>query len=109
MAEKCTNTSSPVDRWINPNPLAALNHLTTPFSFTYFSPEHCPLRPKKTKSYEGIFVAPELSRAITNNLLLITIKIVPDDSTQVKRKRSAGPHPATGLDPSELWLDAGNR
>ena len=35
MAEKCTNTSSPVERWINPYPLAALNHLTIPFSFTY--------------------------------------------------------------------------
>ncbi len=34
MAEKCTNTSSPVDRWIKPYPLAPLNHLTVPFSLT---------------------------------------------------------------------------
>src|ERR1700728_1076896 len=33
MAEKCTKTSSPVERWINPYPLAPLNHFTTPFSF----------------------------------------------------------------------------
>jgi hypothetical protein len=33
IAEKCTKTSSPVDRWINPYPLAPLNHFTTPFSF----------------------------------------------------------------------------
>src|SRR5713226_666248 len=34
MAEKCTNTSSPVERWINPYPLAPLNHFTVPFSLT---------------------------------------------------------------------------
>src|SRR5581483_9242535 len=34
MAEKCTNTSSPVDRWMKPYPLAPLNHLTVPFSLT---------------------------------------------------------------------------
>src|SRR3954470_21291289 len=34
MAEKCTNTSSPVERWINPYPFAPLNHLTVPFSLT---------------------------------------------------------------------------
>ncbi len=33
IAEKCTKTSSPVERWINPYPLAPLNHFTTPFSF----------------------------------------------------------------------------
>src|SRR5580698_10261273 len=33
IAEKCTKTSSPVDRWMNPYPLAPLNHFTTPFSF----------------------------------------------------------------------------
>src|SRR5579872_1247052 len=32
MAEKCTNTSSPVWRWINPKPLLALNHFTVPCS-----------------------------------------------------------------------------
>src|SRR6185503_7836725 len=35
MAEKCTNTSSPLDRWMNPYPLAPLNHFTTPCSFIY--------------------------------------------------------------------------
>src|ERR1019366_572780 len=34
MAEKCTNTSSPVERWINPYPFAPLNHFTVPFSLT---------------------------------------------------------------------------
>src|SRR5258708_25212460 len=34
MAEKCTNTSSPDWRWMNPKPLLALNHLTVPCSFT---------------------------------------------------------------------------
>src|SRR5579859_8078707 len=34
MAEKCTNTSSPVERWMNPYPFAPLNHLTVPFSLT---------------------------------------------------------------------------
>src|ERR1051326_3931925 len=34
MAEKCTNTSSPVERWIKPYPLAPLNHFTVPLSFT---------------------------------------------------------------------------
>src|SRR3954452_25371993 len=40
MAEKCTNTSSPVDRWMKPNPLAPLNHFTVPFSLT-----NCSFRP----------------------------------------------------------------
>jgi hypothetical protein len=34
MAEKCTNTSSPVERWIKPYPFAPLNHFTVPFSLT---------------------------------------------------------------------------
>src|SRR5947209_14791841 len=33
IAEKWTKTSSPFSRWINPNPLAALNHFTIPVSF----------------------------------------------------------------------------
>src|SRR5258706_7156184 len=32
MAEKCTKTSSPLVRWINPYPFAPLNHFTVPFS-----------------------------------------------------------------------------
>src|SRR5579859_6616453 len=38
MAEKCTNTSSPVERWINPYPFAPLNHFTVPFSLTDKTP-----------------------------------------------------------------------
>src|SRR5438876_9144601 len=38
MAEKCTKTSSPVERWINPYPFAPLNHLTVPFSLTEKTP-----------------------------------------------------------------------
>src|SRR5580704_7825127 len=38
MAEKCTNTSSPVERWINPYPFAPLNHFTVPFSLTETTP-----------------------------------------------------------------------
>src|SRR5215472_18058615 len=38
IAEKCTNTSSPVERWMNPYPLAPLNHLTVPFSLTNTTP-----------------------------------------------------------------------
>src|SRR6266567_4297309 len=34
IAEKCTKTSSPVWRWMNPNPFEALNHFTVPCSFT---------------------------------------------------------------------------
>src|SRR5271157_4108710 len=34
MAEKCTKTSSPVERWIKPYPFAPLNHFTVPFSLT---------------------------------------------------------------------------
>src|SRR5882762_969312 len=34
MAEKWTNTSSPVERWIKPYPFAPLNHFTVPFSLT---------------------------------------------------------------------------
>src|SRR5580692_10569837 len=34
MAEKCTKTSSPVERWMKPYPFAPLNHLTVPFSLT---------------------------------------------------------------------------
>src|SRR5258708_32566835 len=34
MAEKWTNTSSPVERWMKPYPLAPLNHFTVPFSLT---------------------------------------------------------------------------
>src|SRR4051812_26934282 len=41
MAEKCTNTSSPVDRWMKPNPLAPLNHFTVPFSLTNCSFHLC--------------------------------------------------------------------
>src|ERR1035437_9687357 len=33
IAEKCTKTSSPFSLWIKPQPLAALNHFTVPFSF----------------------------------------------------------------------------
>src|ERR1700734_3693326 len=40
MAEKCTKTSSPVERWINPYPFAPLNHFTVPFSLTENS-FHC--------------------------------------------------------------------
>src|SRR5260221_1657899 len=38
MAEKCTKTSSPVERCIKPYPLAPLNHFTVPFSFTDTTP-----------------------------------------------------------------------
>src|SRR5580658_4516286 len=38
MAEKCTNTSSPVERWMNPYPFAPLNHFTVPFSLTEKTP-----------------------------------------------------------------------
>src|SRR5579872_591155 len=38
MAEKCTKTSSPVERWIKPYPLAPLNHFTVPFSLTEETP-----------------------------------------------------------------------
>src|SRR5271168_4788638 len=38
MAEKCTNTSSPVERWMNPYPFAPLNHFTVPFSLTETTP-----------------------------------------------------------------------
>src|SRR4051812_3510971 len=41
MAEKCTKTSSPVDRWMKPNPLAPLNHFTVPFSLTNCSFRLC--------------------------------------------------------------------
>src|SRR5690349_18785143 len=41
MAEKCTNTSSPVDRWMKPKPLAPLNHFTVPFSLTNCSFRLC--------------------------------------------------------------------
>jgi len=34
MAEKWTKTSSPDWRWMNPNPLLALNHFTVPCSLT---------------------------------------------------------------------------
>src|ERR1035438_6799595 len=34
MAEKCTNTSSPVERWMNPYPFAPLNDFPVPFSLT---------------------------------------------------------------------------
>src|SRR5580704_1391111 len=37
MAEKCTKTSSPDWRWMNPKPLLALNHFTVPCSFTCIS------------------------------------------------------------------------
>src|SRR5208282_2360539 len=36
MAEKWTKTSSPDWRWMNPNPLLALNHFTVPCSFNVF-------------------------------------------------------------------------
>src|SRR5215472_8622784 len=38
IAEKCTNTSSPVERWMNPYPFAPLNHFTVPFSLTEKTP-----------------------------------------------------------------------
>src|SRR3954463_6659199 len=41
MAEKCTKTSSPVDRWMKPKPLAPLNHFTVPFSLTNCSFRLC--------------------------------------------------------------------
>src|SRR5580700_4487432 len=42
MAEKCTKTSSPVERWMKPYPFAPLNHFTVPFSLTekLLSPDH---------------------------------------------------------------------
>src|ERR1700724_579119 len=44
MAEKCTNTSSPVERWMNPYPFAPLNHFTVPFSLTEKTPFTSALR-----------------------------------------------------------------
>src|SRR6266704_2753500 len=44
MAEKCTNTSSPVWRWMNPYPFEALNHFTVPCSFTAQPHMHDPDR-----------------------------------------------------------------
>src|SRR3954453_17207098 len=41
MAEKCTKTSSPVDRWMKPKPLAPLNRFTVPFSLTNCSFRLC--------------------------------------------------------------------
>src|SRR6266436_7859737 len=37
MAEKWTNTSSPLSRWMNPKPFPALNHFTVPVSFMVLS------------------------------------------------------------------------
>src|SRR6266700_832818 len=37
MAEKWTNTSSPLSRWMNPKPFPALNHFTVPVSFMFLS------------------------------------------------------------------------
>src|SRR4030081_3443563 len=44
MTEKCTNTSSPVERWMNPYPFAPLNHFTVPFSLTEKTPFASALR-----------------------------------------------------------------
>src|SRR5205814_9383011 len=41
MAERCAKTSSPVYRWMKPNPLAPLNHFTVPFSLTNCSFRLC--------------------------------------------------------------------
>jgi hypothetical protein len=43
MAEKCTNTSSPVSRWMNPKPFAALNHFTVPFSLIHYLLKKSPI------------------------------------------------------------------
>src|SRR5882762_11314224 len=52
MAEKCTKTSSPVERWINPYPFAPLNHFTVPFSLTESTPftEREELLPRNPRS-----------------------------------------------------------
>ena len=42
MAEKWTKTSSPLSRWINPKPFAALNHFTVPVSFKTTPSAICP-------------------------------------------------------------------
>src|ERR1700704_2055839 len=44
MTEKCTKTSSPVERWMNPYPFAPLNHFTVPFSLTEKTPFASALR-----------------------------------------------------------------
>src|SRR4029077_19924047 len=44
MTEKCTKTSSPVERWMNPYPFAPLNHYTVPFSLTEKTPFASALR-----------------------------------------------------------------
>src|SRR6202795_1267371 len=66
MAEKCTNTSSPLWRWMKPKPLLALNHFTVPCSLlTALLFPVSRLRLSITKlSYLVPFRAPQQSLAV---------------------------------------------
>src|SRR5271168_5231463 len=86
MAEKCTNTSSPVERWINPYPFAPLNHFTVPFSLTekLLSPDHL-----RISSLNFPHRSPAMERPLEKTsetwLRLLPEKYVPEKLPQSKR------------------------
>src|SRR6266852_6073584 len=87
MAEKCTKTSSPVERWINPYPLAPLNHFTVPFSLT-----------KK-------LLSPLLRDLTSASSVKLVLRTTPSKDTEAQHDQSAldgGGYGAKLLSPS--WL-----
>src|ERR1700675_2333194 len=71
MAEKCTNTSSPVERWMNPYPFAPLNHFTVPFSLTKKL-----LSPDLNYSSISFLFAPLYRTSDTEHSLKVTVRIL---------------------------------
>src|SRR5580704_9357920 len=80
MAEKWTKTSSPDWRWMNPNPLLALNHLTVPCSLTDVFPSLISYLCYSTASSRKT----ETGRKLVNLQPLHRIKVLQEQQTQHK-------------------------
>src|ERR1700733_7727940 len=85
MAEKCTNTSSPVERWMNPYPFAPLNHFTVPFSLTASTPFTI------VKNYSPAFsiVAPVDWKPPSKTPVEVRLRLCRAEEVRQKRKDSA--------------------
>src|SRR5437660_3387001 len=91
MAEKCTNTSSPVERWMNPYPFAPLNHFTVPFSLTkkLLSPD------LNYSSISFLFADTRHSLKATVRILLTSPRASNDAPTETAPPHSVERLPAT--------------
>src|SRR5271168_2100843 len=80
MAEKWTKMSSPDWRWMNPNPLLALNHFTVPCSFTVF-PFH--LFELFGASRPPPAVQQKKAASVTRSPFISNLKVLQEQQTQL--------------------------